>query len=84
MSRQPRSTRPRYVFATATVAVREPGAQHPTTVHRGSVWHADSPIVTANPDLFSEEPPEVFPRGWQPPVEQATAAPGETRDSGRA
>jgi hypothetical protein len=69
----------RYVFARDTVSVREPGSKYPTTVHVGTVWHADSPMVQAHPDLFSQDPPVVHPRGWEPPVEQATAAPGERR-----
>lgn len=83
MSRQSKP-RARFVFAQDTAAVKEPGARYPTTVHRGSVWHADCPLVLAHPGLFSDEPVEVHPRGWEPPVEQATAAPGEHRDSGRA
>jgi hypothetical protein len=67
---------PRYVFALDTVAVRKP---FPLTVIRGDVWHADHPIVLAHPDLFSADPPVVHPRNWVPPVEQATAAPGELR-----
>jgi hypothetical protein len=41
-------------------------------------------MVESHPDLFTDDPPVVLPRGWQPPVEQMTAAPGEVRDSGRA
>jgi hypothetical protein len=83
MAPRPKPTRPRYVFARATTSVREPGSKYPTTIHQGTVWHPESPMVLAHPDLFSEEPPEVLPRGWSPPVEQATAAPGEVRDAGR-
>jgi hypothetical protein len=77
-------TRRAYVFAADTVSVREPGSKYPTIVHKGEVWHADCPMVQAHPALFSPDPPEVHPRGWSPPVEQATAAPGEKRDTGRA
>lgn len=83
MSPRPKSSRPRYVFARDTCAVREPGSKYPTTVHQGSVWHSECPMVVSHPDLFSDEPPVVLPRGWMPPVEQATAAPGEVRDTGR-
>jgi hypothetical protein len=83
MSRRPNPTRTRFVFATATVSVREPGSKYPTTVIQGSAWHADCPMVEGHPDLFTDEPPNVQPRGWSPPVEQATAAPGEVRDAGR-
>lgn len=72
-----------YVFALDTTSIREPGSKYPTTVPKGSVWHADCPLVKANPRMFSFDPPEVFPRGWVPPVEQTTAAPGELRDSVR-
>ena len=72
-----------YVFATATVSVREPGSKYPTMVPQGSAWHAECPLVKSRPDLFSPDPPVVYPNGWEPPVEQATKAPGEVRDSGR-
>jgi hypothetical protein len=72
-----------YVFALDTVSVREPGSKYPTIVQKGTAWHADCPMVTSHPDLFSPDPPEVHPRGWSPSVEQATAAPGEVRDTGR-
>lgn len=73
----------KYVFARATVSVREPGSKYPSTVHQGSVWHATCPMVLSHPDLFSEDPPEIHPRGFVPPVEQATAAPGERRNARR-
>jgi hypothetical protein len=74
-----------YVFARDTASVREPGSKYPTTVHKGTAWHADCPMVVEHPDLFSPDPPEVHPRGWKPaPVEQATAAPGEKRTVRRA
>lgn len=73
-----------YVFALDTFSAREPGSKYPTTVHKGSAWHADCPLVAAHPDSFSSDPPEVFPRGWvSPAVEQTTSAPGELRESGR-
>lgn len=72
-----------YVFAQDTVSVREPGSKYPTTVRKGTAWFADCPLALAHPTLFSPDPPEVFPRGWVSPVEQATAAPGEWRDTGR-
>jgi hypothetical protein len=84
MSPRPKSPRARYVFAKDTASVREPGSKYPTTVHKGTVWHADCPMVQMHPGLFGEDPPEVLPRGWVAPVEQATAVPGEVRDSGRA
>lgn len=78
-----KSTPRSYVFALSTVSVREPGSKYPTTVHQGSAWHADCPMVLSHPALFSADPPVVHPRGWEPAadpiVEQATAAPGEKR-----
>jgi hypothetical protein len=79
----PKRARRQYVFASATTSVKAPGDKYPTTIHQGSVWHAGSPMVLANPDLFTDDPPVVHPVGWEPPVEQATAAPREVRDSGR-
>ena len=72
-------------FAIDTVSVREAGSKYPTSVQKGSAWHADHPIVVGNPGLFSDDPPEVFPRGWKPEpmVEQASAAPGELRTARR-
>lgn len=80
----PRKKPAGYKFARYTTSVRERGSKYPTTVHAGTVWHADYQLVIDNPDLFSDEPAELLPRGWSPPVEQATAAPGEERDTGRA
>lgn len=59
-------------------------------VHKGSHWPADDPLVTRYPDRFSPDPRWGLqytqePRGWDdPPVEQATAAPGEKRQTRRA
>jgi hypothetical protein len=72
-----------YVFAMDTVSVREPGSKYPTSVQKGTVWHAECPMVKAHPTLFAYDPPDLLPRGWSPPVEQATAAPGEERNTGR-
>jgi len=55
----------------------------------GQHWQADDPVVKANPQMFSTDPrhglcgygtptPEMLP-----PVEEATAAPGEKRPVGR-
>ena len=75
---------PKYVFALDTFSAREPGSKYPTTVHKGTAWYADSPMVASHPDMFASKPTEVFPRGWVSPVEQATAAPGEKRATRRA
>ena len=76
-------------FALDTVSIREAGSKYPTTVQRGTAWHADHPVVVSNPGVFGDEPPDVLPRGWKPEratesvVEQATAAPGELRTARR-
>lgn len=74
---------PKIVFAVDTCSLREPGSKYPSTVHKGEAWYADSPLVRSYPDMFSAKPTEVFPRNWEPPVEQATAAPGEKRNTRR-
>ena len=53
-------------------------------IQKGTHWSADDPIVVAHPDAFSRDPRyglaySVEPAGWDAPVEQATAAPGERR-----
>lgn len=63
------------------------------TIHKGSHWPASDPIVRAHPDVFSTDPRwGLFftrePAGFrdedeQPPVEQATRAPGEQRTNKR-
>lgn len=42
-----------HVFAKATVAVDDMG--YPVTVHGGSHWLADDPLVAARPDLFTAD-----------------------------
>lgn len=55
-------------------------------VRMGSHWAADDPVVRAHPEQFSEDPRYGLafsrePVGWNdPPVETATAAPGERRN----
>lgn len=66
------------VYATATKHVGS------GVVHKGSHWPADDPIVRDHPDLFSDDARygmsySVEPDGYDAPVEQATAAPGERR-----
>ena len=77
------------VYATYSVQVVTPdGGRH--TVHGGQHWAAGDPVVAAAPDgLFSPDarygvsysvPPAELA---EPPVEQATAAPGERRSTRR-
>lgn len=78
----------RVVYATSTGLVTDPATGVRGTVQKGSHWPADDPVVKAHPDLFSEDPRwgmnySVEPDGWDAPVEQATAAPGEKRTTRR-
>ncbi len=79
-------SKPRIVFVRATASVRTPGSKYPTSLHVNEPYWADSPLVLARPELFSDTPSVVFPQGWTPadaPVEQASAAPGEKRATRR-
>ena len=72
------------VYATADASVTDPSSGAPGMIRKGTHWSADDPVVKAHPDLFSEDPRwglaySVEPEGWDAPVEQATAAPGERR-----
>jgi hypothetical protein len=72
-----------YVFVQYDVSIREAGSKYPTLLESNTAVPADHPIVAAHPDAFGPDPVKVWPRGWSPSVEQATAAPGEVRDNGR-
>jgi hypothetical protein len=72
------------VYARGTVQVTTPdGGRH--LVQGGQHWPADDPVVLANPGLFSPDPrygirySRAPAEMSEPPVEQATAAPGEKR-----
>lgn len=72
------------VYATATAVVSLPGGGQ-THVTRGTHWPADDPVVLAQPSLFSTDARyglnfTARPAGYDQPVEQATAAPGEKRN----
>jgi hypothetical protein len=74
-----------HVFATADFpAETEAGAR--VMVRKGSHWPVDDPLVKRYPEAFSSDPRWGLqfsrePSGWDdPPVEQATAAPGERRN----
>lgn len=51
----------------------------------GDAWNADDPLVKRHPECFQDHPPFVRTSGKKgvERVEQATAAPGEKRKSGR-
>lgn len=70
------------VYANSTGGVGDPS--RPGVVVRtvaGEPWDGDDPFVKARPDLFNVEPPFVRSTTVRklPPIEQATAAPGEVR-----
>ena len=75
------------VFATTSATVTtEAGAT--LLVRKGTHWPADDPIVRQHPDLFSADARYGMqytrqPAGFNAPVEQATAAPGEKRQTRR-
>jgi hypothetical protein len=58
------------------------------TVREGELWPADDPVVQAHPDWFESlvkaKPKPPTAASAAPPVEQATAAPGEKRVTRRA
>ena len=74
-----------HVFAVSDFPVNnEDGGS--LQVWKGSHWAADDPVVRRYPDRFTTDPRyglnfTVPPVGYDdPPVEQATAAPGEKRN----
>jgi len=59
------------------------------TVREGDLWDADDPVVAAHPDWFQTLDGKALKTAKpaaraEPPVEQATAAPGEKRTTRRA
>jgi hypothetical protein len=78
------------VFAKDTGSLPAPNGA-PVFVQRGSHWPVDDEIVRANPGWFTDDP--RYGLSWsgeppaemaEPPVEAATAAPGEKRNTRRA
>lgn len=71
-----------YAVETAQIPTQECGV---VFVQKGEHWAADDPVVKAAPTCFSTDARygmrySVEPAGYSdPPVEQATAAPGERR-----
>lgn len=76
-----KSVSPRIVFVAATTHVRAPGSKYPTLLTAGEAWFADDPLVRAHPWAFTDVPTVI--KGTPVPVEQATAAPGELRETTR-
>lgn len=70
---------PNYVYAIQeAVAYLDDGTR--VVTHVDQAWAADDPAVKQRPDLFADDP--IDPRGTRP-VEQATQAPGEVRQTKR-
>jgi hypothetical protein len=73
------------VYATGTFPATSATTGQRLMVHKGSHWPADDPIVQQHPGSFSSDPRYGLqysrePHGWDdPPVETATAVPGERR-----
>jgi hypothetical protein len=76
------------MFAAVDASVSFGGAQR--AIHKGTHWPASDPLVIAYPHLFSPDPRygmayTVEPEGYDaPPVESASAAPGERRSTRRS
>jgi hypothetical protein len=75
-------------FAQGTELVHLPGGET-VRVIKGTHWPATDPIVRARPELFTDDPRfgmlyTVEPDGYDAPIEQATAGPGERRNARRA
>jgi hypothetical protein len=73
----------RVVYATTTKPVQlQVGTSG--VIQKGTHWPADDPIVLAHPEVFSDDPRWGMnysrePAGYDAPIEQATAGPGERR-----
>jgi len=75
------------VYATSTARVATPDGGHVMVV-KGQHWPASDPVVRHQPSLFTTDPRwgmtySVQPDGFDAPAEQATAAPGERRNTRR-
>lgn len=77
-----------HVFATADFPAHTKSG-HRAQVWKGSHWPKNDPVVVEYPDRFSADPRYGMqftqpPEGFDaPPVEQASAAPGEKRQNRR-
>jgi len=75
------------VYAVTTARVGTPDGTF-GVVQKGSHWPADDPVVRDHPEMFSTDARYGLhfsrePVGWDAPVEQATAGPGEQRATRR-
>lgn len=78
-----------FVYATSTMQVVTPDGGR-QTVRQGEHWPPGDPVVLAAPaGLFTADGRSTMrftvrpPEADEPPVEQATAAPGERRNTRR-
>lgn len=71
-----------HVYAKSTTVVGTRGGGT-TRLVEGEVWSSHDPVVQDNPDLFADEPTKVRGKKADPPVEEATAAPGAKRSTKR-
>lgn len=71
------------VYATTTARVTTDDGSR-IVVHKGQHWPAGDPLVKSQPSLFSDDARwglaySVEPEGYDAPIEEATAVPGERR-----
>ena len=72
------------VFALDTCSTVDPATGLIVRVQEGEPWAAGDPFVKAFPDLFGVQPERIRRTvPFQPPVEQASKAPGEKRATKR-
>ena len=74
----------RVVFASDTKRVELPAGGY-GVITKGSHWPAEDPIVLAHPEVFTTDPRygmhySTEPAGYDAPIEQTTAGPGEKRN----
>jgi hypothetical protein len=72
------------VFALSTCSTTDPATGLIVRVSEGEPWAASDPFVKAKPELFGAVPKRIRRTvPFQPPVEQASKAPGEKRTTRR-
>jgi len=70
----------RIVFAQVSTQLLDSDGM-PNNIKENDAWDADSALVQLHPRMFGPQPTFLMPHG-RPPVEAATAAPGERRRVG--
>lgn len=73
-----------YKFAGSTCSVFI-GDGRRAFLRRGQAWSTDAEVVKLHPELFQDDPLEIHGVDFddEAPVEQATQAPGEKRNTRR-